>query len=150
MYHSPKFILVIVTDEQLLISLIVDVVIFLAAVSGIILNVVKIIYSKKERNKIVRFLLIAVCLIAGILIIPEIRRNYNMYMNYTFVKGKITGFCTTEKKEAGVLFEYEINGNRYTNCNAFFPFPKDSLKINAECNVRVNLMEPQDGRIILK
>lgn len=143
-------ILSIVTNEQLAISLIIDIVLFCAAVSGILFNSVKIFYAPHERNKGLRILIIVVCTGLLFFIIPETQKNYSIYRHSTIVKGKIKGFCITSKNEEGIEFIYYLNNQSYTNCNAYFPYPKDSLNFDKEYDVRVNLRYPYDGRIILK
>ncbi|GAB4209122.1 MAG: hypothetical protein Fur0023_21180 [Bacteroidia bacterium] len=143
-------VLSIVTNEQLLISIIAGAFAVISCIVGIVLNVIKIIGSHKEKNKSVRVFIILVCLALLSYILPETIKNYNIYTNYQYVEGKIIDFCITPKREEGVSFKYTINGKEFTNCNAYFPYPKDSLKPNMKCTVRVSLSEPEDGRIILE
>ncbi|HPQ08777.1 MAG TPA: hypothetical protein PK995_06080 [Bacteroidia bacterium] len=143
-------ILSIVSDEELLITILADAVVLCAAIIGVIINVLKVFTAKKERNKLIRIALVLVCIIVILFITPEIRKNYNIYHNYKFTEGEIIGFCKTSKNEDGVLFKYNLDGNVYQNCNNYFPFPKDSIKMNKKYKVRVNLNEPNDGRIILE
>ncbi|GAB4448189.1 MAG: hypothetical protein OHK0036_03350 [Bacteroidia bacterium] len=142
--------LVVVSDEQVLASIIVECVVLLACVGGIGLNLYKLIYVKGERNKFVRVILLIVFITCIVFLLPVFHKDVYMYSNYKIVEGRIIDFCKTEKNEDGVQFIYKYNGQDYTNCNVYFPFPKDSISFNKSYKIRVNIVQPEDGRIILE
>ncbi len=147
---GKSVILIIVSDEQLIISIIAGSIILMAAIGGIILNIYFFFKAKQQRNKFVRILLLIFLIIISVFVYQDLKKNYYFYINNIYVQGRIIQFCKTDRNEEGVYFEYLINGKIYTNCNSFFPFPKDSIKIHTIYPVRVNKLYPKDGRILLK
>ncbi len=140
----------IVSNEQLIATIIVSFIILISSVVGIILNIYYLLKATHQRNKFVRFFLMVLFSIATVFFYKQFTMNYSFYQNNTFVEGKVLDFCQTDRKEEGVYFEYRFNNQVYRNCNVFFPFPKDSIKIGNVYQVRVNKLHPEDGRIILK
>lgn len=144
------FPLVIVTNEQLVISIITGSVISIAALAGIVFNLYNLFKVNYQRNKFIRLIFIVFFMVVLYFSIRETAKNYFFYNNYIEAEGKIIDFCRTEKNEEGVLFEYEVMGMTYHNCNVYFPIPKDSIDIQKKYIVRVNKLHPADGRILLK
>jgi len=144
------FPLVIVTNEQLVISIITGCVISIVALGGIVFNLYNLFKANYQRNKFIRLFFIVFFIVVLYFSITETAKNYFFYNNYIEVEGKIIDFCRTEKNEEGVLFEYEVMGKTYHNCNVYFPVPKDSIDRQKIYIVRVNKLHPADGRILLK
>lgn len=142
--------LVVVSDEQVLASVIVECVVLLVCVAGIGLNLYKLFGARNERNKFVRVVLIVIFITCIVILLPIFHKDVYMYSNYQIVEGKVIGFCKTDKNEDGVQFIYKYNDEDYSNCNVYFPFPKDSISFNKSYKVRVNIVQPEDGRIILE
>ncbi len=145
---AKQVILNIVTDEQLLVSIIAGTTIIMAAIFGIFLNVYNLTKKNKQRNKAVRIVLLAIFIGIIILLFPEVRSNYSLYKNNKTISGKVIGFCKTSRGDDAVSFEYSVDGKTYNNCNSYFPFPKDSIKINSSYPIRVDVTHPESGRIV--
>ncbi|GIV27251.1 MAG: hypothetical protein KatS3mg027_1065 [Bacteroidia bacterium] len=141
--------LIIVSNEQLIATIIASFIIIISSIIGIILNIYFLLKTTHQRNKFVRFFLIALFSIAAVFFYNQFTVNYSFYRNNTFVVGKVLDFCKTDRNEEGVYFEYHFNNQLFRNCNVIFPFPKDSVKIGKTYQVRVNKLHPEDGRIIL-
>lgn len=142
-------ILNIVSDEELTISIITGSVIALFSIGGVLFNIYAFVKPAQQRNKMARVVLILIFLVIFFFAYKDTTKNILFYKHSTQIEGKVVGFCKTPRNEDGVLFEYTINNKTYTNCNPYFPFPKDSIKINRYYRIRVNTLQPEDGRILL-
>lgn len=149
MYHK-SVILNIVTDEQLLISIIAGTVIIISAILGILLNIYYLFQKNRQKNKSVRIVLLIAFAVITVFLIREVKNNYALYKNSTLITGKVTGFCKTARGEDGVSFEYIFNNQLYSNCDVYFPFPKDSIRVGDSYPVKINIRHPEMGRIIFK
>lgn len=92
------FPLVIVTNEQLVISIITGSVISIAALAGIVFNLYNLFKVNYQRNKFIRLIFIVFFMVVLYFSIRETAKNYFFYNNYIEAEGKIIDFCRTEKK----------------------------------------------------
>lgn len=142
-------LLSIVSDEELLASIVAGGLALIAATGGIFLNIYHLVKRSRQQNKFVRLFFLVFFILVIYFLFPFWQENYALYEKPVYVKGKVIGYCHTAFGE-GVLFQYEWNGVTYQNCNTFFPLPKDSVEIGKTYQVRCAVGYPSKGRIYLR
>jgi hypothetical protein len=58
------------------------------------------------------------------------------------------GYCEVFARGQGIEFEYEVNGQKFRNCNTFHPVSKDSIIVpGGKYQVRYSAKFPGAGRM---
>ena len=68
--------------------------------------------------------------------------------NPEYVQGTTVGYCDVFARGQGIEFEYEVNGQKFRNCNTFHPVSKDSIIVpGGKYQVRYSVKFPGLGRM---
>ncbi len=138
----------IVTDEELLTSQIVKTILLFLICAGIIYNIFRIIRTGSKTKKIINSLIFIILSVAIVFVIKEYRVEAALLKHPEYVQGTTLGYCDVFARGRGIEFEYEVNGQKYRNCNTFHPVSKDSIVVpEGKYQVRYSLKFPGSGRM---
>lgn len=138
----------IVTDDELLTSLVVKAILLFLMTVGIIYNLFRIVRSQPGMKKIINSSFFIFLSVAIIFVIKEYRVEAALLKSSQYVEGTTLDYCSVFAKGRGIEFEYEVNGRKYHNCNTFHPVSKDSIIVPAgKYMVRVSKKFPGKGRM---
>ncbi len=119
----------IVTDEELLTSQIVKAMLLFVISAGIIYNLLRLVREQIKTKKIINAGILAILIVVIFLVFYEFCIEYALIKNPKYIEGKTIGYCSVFAQGEGIKFEYEINGNKFCNCNTFHPISKDSIVV---------------------
>ncbi len=119
----------IVTDEELLVSEIVKTILLILMITGIVLNVIKLVRNGNRNIRTLNFYFLLVLFVLVFFTGKEYLVEGSMLLHPRYVKGTTIGYCSIFALGKGIEFEYEINGKRFRNCNTFYPLSKDSIRV---------------------
>lgn len=117
----------IVTDEELLTSQIVKTILLIVAGAGIIFNIFRIVRTVSKTKKIINSLIFIILSVVIVFVIKEYRVEAALLKHPEYVQGTTFGYCDVFARGRGIEFEYEVNGQKFRNCNTFHPISKDSI-----------------------
>ncbi|MBI5857720.1 MAG: hypothetical protein HZB42_08715 [Sphingobacteriales bacterium] len=117
----------IVTDEELLTSQIVKTILLILTGAGIIYNLFRIVRKKSKSKRIINSVIFIILSVAIIFIFKEYRVESALLKNPEYVQGTTIGYCNVFARGQGIEFEYEVNGQKFRNCNTYHPVSKDSI-----------------------
>ena len=138
----------IVTDEELLASEVVKTILLILILVGIVYNLIRVIRSGTNSRKIINIFILLVLFVLVFFVGKEYIVEGAMLRNPQYVKGTTIGYCSVFALGKGIEFEYEINGKKFWNCNTYYPFAKDSIKVpGGEYTVRCSQSFPDKGRM---
>lgn len=141
----------IVTDEKLLTSQIVKIVLLCITCGGIIVNLIKFIRIKETKRRVIIFLTLLGLCFATYYILNEYFMERSLLHNPKYVTGTTLGYCSVTGLGEGIEFEYEVNGKKIRNCNTYYPLFKDSINVpNGKYIVRYSENDITDGRMDFK
>ncbi len=137
-----------VTDLELTASQAVKVIFVLILTFGVVLNLFKAFKASALRWKILRISIALFFMVVALPVIHWIRIEGSLLSTPMYTTGTTLGFCPVFAKGKGIEFEYEVNGNKYRNCNTFHPIPIDSIEVpDGKYLVRYSVRFPEEGRI---
>lgn len=137
-----------VSDEQLLTSQIVTTVFLCLLAIAIGYNLYKAVRSKETIRRVISACIVVVLGIVAYFTIQEYGVQSSLLSDAGFAPGKTLGYCDVTGLGKGVLFEYEVQGRVYQNCNTVHPFPIDSVVVPSGIYlVRYSKDNPGDGRM---
>ena len=103
--------------------------------------------SRKDINVIVLLFLSVLFFFVG----KEFLLELALLRESEHVTGTTTGYGPVFGLGKGIKFEYEVNGEKFVNCNTYYPISKDSIKVPAgKYSVRVAKKFPEKGRMDFK
>ena len=138
----------IVTNEELLTSQIVKTILLCLTAGGIIYNILRIIRSESKIKRIINSIIFIILSVAIVFIFKEYRIEATLLKSPQYVYGTTIGFCDVFAKGRGIEFEYEVNGQKFRNCNTYHPISKDSLIVpGGKYMVRYSQKYPDQGRM---
>jgi hypothetical protein len=138
----------IVTDEELLTSQIVKTILLFIIGAGIVYNLFRVIRAGSKTRKIINAIIFAILAVVIVLVFKEYRVEAALLKNPEYVRGNTVGYCDVFARGRGIEFEYEMNGQKFRNCNTFHPVSKDSIIISGgKYMVRYSLKFPGSGRM---
>lgn len=138
----------IVTDEELLTSQIIKTIVLCLAGGGIIYNVIKIIRSDSGKKKAINSIILVILSVAIFLVLKEYRVEAALLKNPQYTVGTTVGNCEVFARGRGIEFEYEVDGQKYRNCNTYHPVSKDSILVpGGKYQVRYSKKFPGSGRM---
>ena len=137
-----------VTDLELTASQAVKVIFVLILSFGVVLNLFKAFKASTLQWKMLRLGIALFFMAVALPVIHWIRIEGSLLSAPMYTPGTTVGFCHVFAKGKGIEFEYEVNGNKYKNCNTFHPIPIDSIKVpDGKYSVRYSERFPEEGRI---
>lgn len=119
----------IVTDEELLASQIVKIILLLIAGAGIIYNLFRVVRAGSKTRKMINLIIFSILSVVIVLVFKEYRVEAALLRNPEYVQGTTIGYCNAFARGQGIEFEYEVNGEKFRNCNIFHPISKDSIVV---------------------
>lgn len=141
-------LLSVVTDNELLASQIVKSLFIIILSIGIFFNLIRVFKNKVRKKKyinVVGFLILSTVLVH---VIHIHREDGSLLHEAQYVPGTTIGYCSELALGEGVKFDYEMNGQKFSNCNTFHPIPKDSIVVpGGKYMVRVSKKFPGLGRM---
>ncbi len=138
----------IVTDEELLTSQIVKTILFFLLGAGIIYNILRIIRAESKTNKIINIAILTILSVLLFFVAKEYQVEAELLKGPEYVQGTTIGYCNVFARGQGIEFEYEVNGQKFRNCNTFHPVSKESIIITGgKYMVRYSLKFPGSGRM---
>ena len=138
----------IVTDEELFTSQIVKIILLCIVGVSIIYNLYQIIRSESRKKKIVNVIICFILFLVIVFVYKEHRNEEALLKNSIYVQGITLGYCSVFARGAGIEFQYEVNGQKFINCNTFHPISKDSIVVpGGKYRVRYSEKFPESGRM---
>ncbi|MBV6479190.1 MAG: hypothetical protein HGGPFJEG_01951 [Ignavibacteria bacterium] len=119
----------IVTDDQLLTSQIVKTILLVIILAGIIHNLYRIFRKGTKGKKIINLILLLLLIIVMGIVIRQYLIEASLLKSSLYITGTTIGYCNVFAEGPGIEFEYEIDGQKYINCNTYHPISKDSIKV---------------------
>ncbi len=138
----------IVTDEELLTSQIIKTIVLCLAGAGIIYNLIKIFRTDSGKKRAINSIIFSILSVAIFLVIKEYRVEAALLSKPEYVQGTTIGYCNVFARGQGIEFEYELNGQKFRNCNTFHPISKGSIVVpGGMYQVRYSAKFPGSGRM---
>lgn len=138
----------IVTDDELMISQVVKSILIVILSTGVIINFLALSRAISTRRKIINGILAVVFLTVILFAIKEFRIEQALWKHPAYVVGITTGYCQVFARGKGIVFEYEVDGKKYKNCNTFYPIPQDSIVVpGGKYSVRYSTGFQGEGRM---
>ncbi len=145
----PQHLFLSVTDLELLAGQAVKGLLALLFVFGVFFNLVKLLKEPGNgKRKVLRgslvlcFFLLVIPLVRWILIEDSLLRKP------AYVIGVTLDTCEVFARGQGILFEYEVAGRKYRNCNTYHPVRlKDIVVPGGHYEVRYSPKYPGKGRM---
>ena len=151
----------IVTDEELLTSQIVKTILLIVAGAGIIYNIFRIVRAELKNlpalteppqrqagKRNLSFIIFVILTVIIFFVFKEYRVEAALLKNPEYVQGTTVGFCNVFARGQGIEFEYEVAGQKFSNCNTFHPVSKDSIIVpGGKYMVRYSKKIPGAGRM---
>ena len=119
----------LVTDEELLASQIVKTILFFVIGAGIIYNLYQLFREESKKKKAINVVLFALLSVLIVLVYKAYRVEAALLKNPEYVTGITIGYCSEFARGEGIGFEYEVNGQKFRNCNTYHPISKDSIVV---------------------
>ncbi|MCC6815706.1 MAG: hypothetical protein IT267_04790 [Saprospiraceae bacterium] len=139
----------IVTDEELLVSQIVKTILFFFLIAGIVFNIIKLVRTQSKTIRIVSCTILAILSIVLFFVVSAYQIEASLLKNPEYVIGVTIGTCNVFARGEGIEFEYEVNGQKYRNCNTYYPILIDSIEIKGgKYSVRYSAKYPDKGRMV--
>ncbi len=141
-------LLKIVTDEELLTSQIVKIILLVLLSAGIIYQLFRIYRNESKINLVINLVILVVLSVTVFLAFSEYRQEDALLKNPLYIQGITTGYCNAFARGEGIEFQYEVNGIKYSNCNTFHPISRDSIVVpGGKYMVRYSQEFPTAGRM---
>lgn len=138
----------IVTDEELLTSQIIKTIVLCLAGAGIIYTGIKIFRTESGKKRVFRSIFLLFLSAVIFFVFKEYRIEAALLGKPEYVQGTTTGYCSVFARGEGIEFEYELNGQKFRNCNTFHPLSKDSIVVpGGKYRVRYAAKFPGLGRM---
>ncbi|HLG40010.1 MAG TPA: hypothetical protein VI461_10090 [Chitinophagaceae bacterium] len=138
----------IVTDEELLTSQIVKTILLILLGVGIINTFFMIKRTGSKTVKTVNLIILPVLVFLLFFVLKEFRFEAALLKYPAYVQGTTVGYCDDFARGQGIEFEYEVNGQKYRNCDSFHPVSKDSVVVpGGKYFVRYSKKYPGEGRM---
>lgn len=138
----------IVTNEELLTSQIVKTILLFLLGGGIVYNIIRIIRSGSKTKRIINTVILTILSVILIFVIKEYRIEAALLKAPEYVQGTTVGYCSVFAEGNGIEFEYEVDGQKYHNCNTYHPISKDSIIVpGGVYRVRVSKRFPGQARM---
>lgn len=138
----------IVTNEELLTSQIVKTILLFLAGAGIIYNLFGIVRAESKKKKYLSLIFFAILSVIIVFVYKEYRVEAALLRNPEYVQGTTVGYCNVFARGQGIEFEYEVAGQKFSNCNTFHPVSKDSIVVpGGKYMVRYSGKNPGAGRM---
>ncbi|MBK8920889.1 MAG: hypothetical protein IPM81_05180 [Saprospirales bacterium] len=116
-------ILLSVTDLELLAGQAVKGMLTLLFVFGCIFNVIKAVKAEGAQKKTLRGGIALFFLLLVVPLLQWIRIEDSLLRHPAYTPGVTLDTCQVFAKGKGILFEYEVAGKKYRNCNTYHPIP---------------------------
>ena len=144
-------LLLLVTDQELMVAQIVKGILLVALLAGILINIRSAIRATDPKRRIWRFLLSSLLLALAVSVIRWLQIDGSILKSQQYVPGRTTGICDLFGRGKGVSFEYELDGVKYFGCSTYHPLRLDSIKVpGGYYEVRYSDKYPSRGRIDFK
>lgn len=117
----------IVTDEKLLTSQIIKIVLLCLVGLGIVFNLINIIRTKTTVRRLINAVLLLALSVFAFFVFKEYRLESSLLNNAKYVEGITLGYCDVTGLGEGIEYEYQVDGKVYKGCNTYHPIPKDSI-----------------------
>ncbi len=123
------FILQNVTDEQLMASSAVTFLFMLILLVAGLINLRKIVKPGSMQAKILRSLVMALLIVGLVLSYRTLDLEVHLLMYPEYTEGTTVEFGNVFMRGEGIIFEYEVNGIKYRNCNTFHPVSRSGIVV---------------------
>lgn len=138
----------IVTDEELLVSEVVKTILLIVISIGLIVSLIRLIKSGSTNRKLLNGLIFLFLSVIFFFVGKEYLVEGALLKNDEYVKGTTIGYCSVFMLGKGIEFEYEAHGQKFRNCNTFYPIGKDSIQVpGGRYKVRYAEKFPGKGRM---
>lgn len=138
----------IVSDEELLVSQIIKIILLIISGTGILYNIRRIFQRGTKSAKLFQSAMLAVLGVVLFFLIRAYRIESALLGQSLYAPGTTLGYCEVIAEGQGISFEYEVNGKKILNCNTFHPIVKNSIKVpGGKYWVRYSSRFPDKGRM---
>lgn len=136
--------LTIVTDQELLASQAVKIIMLLILLFGAGYNA----YISFRNRHFTRVVMTVIFIALSLPFIRWIVIEDSLLRNARYTVGVTTGYCQEFARGRAIEFAYDIDGRTYLNCNTYHPIPVDSIVVpGGKYVVRYSDRYPDRGRM---
>jgi len=138
----------IVTDNQLITSQIVKIILMIILVVGVVSNLFRLTRKMLPQKMIIHTLIFISLSSILIFVYQQYYIDAALLQDSVYVSGTTVGYCDVFAEGQGIEFEYRIEGRVFLNCNTFHPFAQSSIVVpGGKYQVRVAKNNPARGRM---